>query len=518
MDISMDIIAERLNKYNFVQYSGKKSEPVLESTRLLHRYLDKFDPKYLYIGVPEDIERLPMQSDMKYVTVICCGIPKSYDRVQSECNFYYIDGDVDFGLFYNEVEDVFTFYNCWENKLKSICFSLGSLQQMIDVSDEIFPYPLALVDGAERTIAFSRHKECDDSVWKYIQEGYIKTEYLLRDNIHSKDILHYRSPKQLFTTASNRYVMLQPVIVQYHTVAFVSMIMNEAGERAFSRGMEQLITVLTREITNRMEADEFYGASMGRAAEFFLADLIGKKDMNRESIVDRANFLEQEIYAKRRILCICPGTEGEIIPKKNTVLREVKRMLPNCDSCFYEGNIVIIQEWEKKKERTGWLEQMEEWLRKNELLCGVSMVFSSLFEAAVSYSQAKAAVRLGRSISPDKRCCLYSGYIMEHSFEIIENQLELRSMLHPIVRQIIESYGEEHYMLHTVGVYLICERNISVAAKALHIHRNTLLYRLEHLNDRLQCDFSDQTERLEIIYSIKIVEYLHEVKKENILN
>ena len=81
MNISIDILAERLKKYHFVQYCGKSSEPILESARLLHRYMDKFEPQYLYIGIAEDIERLNREFNMKYVTVICCGVPDTFDTI-----------------------------------------------------------------------------------------------------------------------------------------------------------------------------------------------------------------------------------------------------------------------------------------------------------------------------------------------------------------------------------------------------------------------------------------------------
>lgn len=519
MNISIDILSERLNCYSFVQVCGKVPEPALESTRLLHRNIKKFEEKYLYIGIPEDIERLSLSIDMRHITVICCGIPDSFETIQPDCNFYYISNEVDFGLFYNEVEDVFSYYFEWERQLKNICESMGSLQQMINVSDEIFPYPIALVDGAERTIAHSMEKECDDLVWQYIKEGYIKTEYLLRDNVHSRDILHYRAPKQLYTTASNRYVMLQPVIVHYHTVAFVSLMMKEAGEKRFSRGTEQLMMVLTKEITNRMEQDEFYGLSMGVAVEFFLADLIGGKVTDSSIIRDRAAFLEREIFAKRRVFCICYENEEMIGSKKRMILEAAKRLFPSYDSCFYEGNAVFVEKLEKtqdENQRAG-LEHNKsfvKWLEKEHLICGISIQFESLLKIAGFYEQANVAMKLGRIWHPGKRFYHYEGYAIQHGLETLDKQIDVRSMIHPVVRKILEQYGEEHYMLDTVRAYLLCERNISIAAKQLHVHRNTLLYRMEQLTDKLGYDFANQEECFQIMYSIEIVEYLRKIKKE----
>ena len=40
-------------------------------------------------------------------------------------------------------------------------------------------------------------------------------------------------------------------------------------------------------------------------------------------------------------------------------------------------------------------------------------------------------------------------------------------------------------------MYLLCGNNITVAAKMLHIHRNTLVYRLKQIRECLEIDFND---------------------------
>lgn len=516
MNLSMDILIEWLSKYEIEQVYGVKSLPTLESVRLLHRFLDEMDSKYLYMGIPEDIERI--QCDTKGITIISSGIPKKYDHIEPNCNLYFIQNEVDFGQFYNEVEDVFTYYNTWSQKLNDLCSSMASLQSLIDIGDEVIPYPISLVDGAERTVAYSQHKKCDDAIWQYIREGYIKTEYLLRDNIRSKDIAMNRAPKQMYTVASNRYVMLQPVVVHQHTVAFVALIMEKAASETFSRATEHLLAELTRAITNRMEADEFYGASMGVAVEFFLADIISRKLTDRDVIRDRAQFFGQNIYESRRLFCIAASDGPDQDHRLRNIRETVSALLPSADSCSYQNNAVFIEHG--KNLRQDFLQEhteLAEWIKRENLVCGISTVFRSLFEMADYYEQAQTAVRLGSVLNPDQLFYDYESYIMMHSIEMLDRQCSLRTMIHPIVWKIIELYGEEHHMINTLYVYLACERNISNAAKQLFVHRNTMLYRIEPLIDKLQNDFSDANLRRQLIYSLEIAKYLKYYKKESLL-
>lgn len=140
-----------------------------------------------------------------------------------------------------------------------------------------------------------------------------------------------------------------------------------------------------------------------------------------------------------------------------------------------------------------------------------------MFEAADYYEQAKTAIRLGREIDPNKKMYDYKDYIVQHGLEQYGQKGVLQQKLHPVVLRILELYGEDHYMIKTVTMWLKCERHISAAAKLLHVHRNTMLYRIEGLIDKLGYDFSEQAERLQIMYSLEIVDYIKNVKKEKVM-
>ena len=60
------------------------------------------------------------------------------------------------------------------------------------------------------------------------------------------------------------------------------------------------------------------------------------------------------------------------------------------------------------------------------------------------------------------------------------------------IQRLLEEDEEKHTGLyHTLKVYLICENKITLAAKKLHIHRNTLVYRLKQIEKCLEVDLND---------------------------
>ena len=61
----------------------------------------------------------------------------------------------------------------------------------------------------------------------------------------------------------------------------------------------------------------------------------------------------------------------------------------------------------------------------------------------------------------------------------------------------------EDHLLETVEVYFACNGNISKAAQRLHLHRNSLLYRLHHIRDLLGHDLENPELRLALQLALK---------------
>ena len=74
----------------------------------------------------------------------------------------------------------------------------------------------------------------------------------------------------------------------------------------------------------------------------------------------------------------------------------------------------------------------------------------------------------------------------------------------------IEEYDEAKGtdLLPTLETYLACGKNVTEAAKTLFIHRNTLTYRLNKIQELLEVDLGNPEEVLEIQLGLKVGKYL----------
>ena len=65
-------------------------------------------------------------------------------------------------------------------------------------------------------------------------------------------------------------------------------------------------------------------------------------------------------------------------------------------------------------------------------------------------------------------------------------------------------------LVDTLRAYLECNCNLIRTAERLFLHKNTLLYRLNHIKSIIRCDLNDADERLLLMLSFKLLETLEE--------
>ena len=95
---------------------------------------------------------------------------------------------------------------------------------------------------------------------------------------------------------------------------------------------------------------------------------------------------------------------------------------------------------------------------------------------------------------------------MQHLANIFSQKESALIYCHPALKQLLE-YDKKHdtQLSLTLYQYLANERNSVVAAEAMFIHRNTLIYRLKKIDTLVDIDYDSFSERQYIILSYEIL-------------
>jgi sugar diacid utilization regulator len=146
--------------------------------------------------------------------------------------------------------------------------------------------------------------------------------------------------------------------------------------------------------------------------------------------------------------------------------------------------------------------KLSHFFNTDNFKCGVSNHFRSIGDLRGYYEQAVAALKSATS----EGLYFYRDIMLEQMLSLIPEE-KTRFLVSPDIQRLQEA--EEMYsfsMVDTLKVYLECNCNLIRTANRLCLHKNTLLYRLNHIREIIRCDLNDADERLLLMLSFKLLE------------
>jgi sugar diacid utilization regulator len=191
-------------------------------------------------------------------------------------------------------------------------------------------------------------------------------------------------------------------------------------------------------------------------------------------------------------------------------VKQINAIFPLAQVSVYRNSIIMILRCadyniRRDKERR----QLEKLLAKNDMRCGVSMVFHNFMRLRYYYAQSSFAAACCES-RPDTLLCYYETCQRDHVLRSLASVTDPRAFCHPEILALWESGIEEQQeLVRCLYYYLLNGKNLAATAKALFIHRNTLIYRLEKLSSILGNDLKNLTSEQVFFYlfSCFIVRY-----------
>jgi purine catabolism regulator len=219
-------------------------------------------------------------------------------------------------------------------------------------------------------------------------------------------------------------------------------------------------------------------------------------DNNKPHIALRFAWDSQESPSRRRLETIINGE----VERSNS--KVIVHGLASEVVCFYE----ILSAEGRPDDCLALAESVLKQAHKEypqvQLRCGVGNPAKDLDNWRSSFRQAGRALEMARRLWSEQP--LYYPdmsvyrllFQLEHSPELIAFQDEILGTL-----LASENAGE---MIHTLEAYFDHNGNLSQAAEALFVHRNTLIYRLERFSELTNLDLAKPEDRLAIQLALRI--------------
>lgn len=394
-------------------------------------------------------------------------------------------------------------------ELLDILSAEGGIQRMVDCAYQALGNPVYVFDACFNLTAANWEVagtlEMDpDALALLERKGFSEKEF---EMANSRDHIHRRMQKsELPIQAYNPAVGCEQLLCAVDTRKDLGHIVVSALNRPLRPGDAQLVTALKKAIGEHLKKDEFTRNLQGFHYESFLKDLLDEKVTVGKSFLERSGRALRDFSGN--LYCVVVETDRS----SNAVdLNQVRGVLeysaPGTKTLIYHGQVIgVLCLPEGRFLERERLEGVARLCRESGLCAGVSNCFWEIVEIAAYYKQALRAVELGSCTTDRPGLFCYSEYYLAHILSVFAQRERPECFCHPRMRLLMEYDGKNGSQLaYTLYMYLTCERNIAAAAAEMHMHRNSLVYRIKKIASLIGEEFDSYRERQHLILSYELM-------------
>lgn len=281
--------------------------------------------------------------------------------------------------------------------------------------------------------------------------------------------------------------IVMPIIISNTPIGVIGITGKPAEVEKYAKLVKKVAELFINDFMSRQEKERGV-----REVEFFFFDLI-TTTMDKESIVDRAKMINIDISLYRRVAVIQTHQQMELSDVEDFL--HIQTLHPDLKIVRWglEKMVLLLPNISKNKVIEG-LKNLAAKIqkrvkRKISVGVGKEMHYYNLKE---SFAQAEMAVEV--SARQDRI--------------VFEEDLKLELLYYSLPKDVQEEFLrrtltpllEEKELLYNLEVWINKKKSLKDVAEELHIHKNTLNYRLGKIEKILGMDLTD-SEDLVILYT-----------------
>jgi len=478
MRLSMWILYDWLKKYR-PEPRILQGEQVLRSARILSNEAD-IERQNVYLARASEF--ISGEEDK----VIC---------VQGKDMILLNTKDMDEVL--NAIFDAFDFYNSWADGLAEEIAAGCSVQDIVDCSDPVFRQPLLVYNSGNEVVGISSGypKGSLDEEWDVLLQTRTNSmDFLMKLRKELKLQRNRRDTMRYFVEGS-RYSSVYKSI--FSGRVWVGRLLLLETDHELSKGEMQLFDTLAS-IVEHWTSDSSRANQMKEETAVF-RELIDGQPVSREEVDHKLQMAGWQKEHKKQLIRI------EIPQNRMEISRALAQRL---EHAFADGYVIdasevlyLLVNKDLLPERD--LEDaLKELLSKSRLCAVASYDFTDVYKLSDYNEQCMLTYKY----IPRREGVLYHcpDYALEciHSFVATSVPGVLRHPALELLKNCDRENGSDLY--GTLYAYLRSSCNMAETARRLHLHRNSLLYRLNQIRELTGISLDDADAREYLLFSYYI--------------
>lgn len=498
---------------NYIKTIGNQDMNMdIVQARLLESPQQCLSDNIIYIG---KTEQLPPPYTAGIFSILCTGKePDEHLYDSSTFSIIFVEDTSELFSLYNKVQDVIMeHYKISANMqiLTNAFFSERGLQYLVDVAYHVFGNPIYVIDSRHKYLAVSSGITIEENSIAYIEnkDMEIMDEGIkLIQRMKLSEQLHKNHKPIYFNNPLHKKGMLIDTIT-INNVEVGHLMLYELDKPIVETDYTMLHQT-SRIVSMELQKNSFIRENKGFMYSYFLEDLLDNVQMHtniKERLISLGFNLKKYMY----IIVIPPYIYQATKAKTDTIIEQFRLIINGSINIVYENNIVVFFSRDNSFGLSDFeRQQLEDFLKVNELIIGMSNFFTEIKNIKDFYNHAIKAIELGMKFNPDTLIHLYSDYYLFHMFEICEVKENLNYFVNPSIMKLYY-YDEENgsELLKTLKAYIDYSAQTVVAAKTLNIHRNTFLYRIDKIKSIINNSLTNGNDLMSFNISYHILTYLN---------
>lgn len=512
MNITIGEISKKLLHLNTNLYFSLGENVNISTIKFLPR--KRFEPEsdILYFSKASALLNiLPVNHSVNILCIDDCSLPiKILKNIQ--INLIIIDKNNDLLDIFNEVQDILLSYQRMALKSNMLLNALvegKGLQYLVDIGFKLLGNPILLCDLSHKVMAYTRDILVEDPVWNEVTKtGYGSFSIISKTN-ETGIYEHVRKSTYPFTSYvsdSKFYVIHSSIIVENKPLGYLTVPCNL---NPFVEDNLEIVSLISKAISLEMLKNKFFRNSRGLMYEYFIADLLDGKIQSHTDFDDRMKYLDLKLEENIFIAVIRSTHNVKDNSPSIDIRKSLNSIISYCKSILYNDDIVIIINRNREINNIEVdLKDLIALLKNNQYIGGISRCFHSLADIKEYYTQSLQALDLGTHMNDSRILYNYEDYVVYSFMNDYASSHNLLSICHPAL-SILADYDKRRCtdFIHSLYIYLNNDKNLIESANILHIHRNTLSYRINKITEIINLDINNKNISFHLLLSFKILKF-----------
>ncbi|MBA2449144.1 MAG: helix-turn-helix domain-containing protein [Chloroflexi bacterium] len=248
----------------------------------------------------------------------------------------------------------------------------------------------------------------------------------------------------------------------------------------------------------------------------FLDDVLSGRYPSEEAMLARAKWVGHNLALPHVVLALAvdepAGSESRRLQAADLVRTELLRIAPDALLREQQGTLALALPRAAAADREqsvalaeGLREQLASRVAPSAVTIGVGRAHLGVAGIGQAYREAEQALAVARALQGGSRTVHFEELgVQRLLFQLRENP-ELASFYDDVLGRL-QAHDERQGadLVNTLEAFFECHGNHVRTAQRLHLHRNTLLYRLERARQILDINLDDSEVRLALQVALKI--------------